>query len=117
MSTTNNVSGQEKISVRFPGISGSEANASAASLSEALQKIFIPRSLWVRNKDNPNTQDMGAVLTIILGSAPAAAIAAGMASWMKMRRVKVEIITADKSVNVSGDGADTAQIIESVFKK
>jgi hypothetical protein len=113
--TENNLT-EQKCSIKFIGISGNEANASAASLTEALRNIN-PSVIVARDKENPNTQDMGSVLNIVLGSAPAAAIAAGMAAWMRMRRVKVRVITAARTVDVSGDSADAAQIIESVFKK
>jgi hypothetical protein len=115
MSIENDPTHQE-VSIRFPGISGSKANASAASLRETLRNIN-PTVVVGRDKDNPNTQDMGAVLTVVLGSAPVAAIAAGVASWIKIHRVKVQIRTAEQSVDVSGDGADAARIIEAVFKK
>jgi hypothetical protein len=113
--TENNVT-ERKCSIRFLGVSGSEANASAGSLGAALQDIS-PSVIVARNKDNPNTQDLGMVLNIVLGSTPATAIAAGIAAWMRMHRVKVQIVTADKTVDVSGDSADAAKIIESVFKK
>jgi Effector Associated Constant Component 1 len=106
----------EKVSIRFPGVPGNEANGLATSLTEALRNLTPPVAVD-RFKDDPNTQDMGTVLTIILGSAPAAAIAAGMASWMRMRRVKVQITTNKETVEVSGDGANAAKIIESVFKR
>jgi hypothetical protein len=101
--TEDNVT-ERKCSIRFLGVSGREANIS-------------PSVIVARDKDNPNTQDLGTVLNIVLGSTPAAAIAAGIAAWMRMHRVKVQIVTSDKTVDVSGDSADTAKIIESVFKK
>jgi hypothetical protein len=113
--TEDNVT-ERKCSIRFLGVSGREANASAGSLADALQNIS-PSVIVARDKDNPNTQDLGTVLNIVLGSTPAAAIAAGIAAWMRMHRVKVQIVTSDKTVDVSGDSADTAKIIESVFKK
>jgi hypothetical protein len=107
---------ERKCSIRFLGISGSEANASASSLGDTLRDIS-PSVVVARDKDNPNTQDLGVVLNIVLGSTPAAAIAAGIAAWMRMHRVKVQVVTPDRTVEVSGDSADAAKIIESVFKK
>ncbi len=115
MATTPKVS-ERSCSIRFPEISGDRANVSASSLIESLRDID-PSLVVSRERDNPNAQDAGTVLTIILGSAPAAAVAAGLASWIRMKRVAVRITTADQSVDVSGDGANAARIIEAVFKK
>ena len=101
-------------SISFPENSGKEANDSAASLGEKLRDID-PSLTVSRDRVNPDTQDMGAILNIVLGSAPAAAIAAGLAAWIRMKRVKVRITTAERSIEVSGDGPDAARIIESVF--
>lgn len=106
----------QQISIRFPEVSSKEAGGLAAALREALldadQSVIIGRE-----KENPDAQDMGTILTIVLGSVPAATIAAGIASFMRLRRVKVHITTRDKSIEVSGDSADAAKIIQSALTK
>jgi hypothetical protein len=103
------------LSVTFPKESGHGANAAAVSLADALRDV--DSSLLVtRDKANPNTQDAGSILTIVLGSTPAAAIAAGIAAWIRLRRLVVRITTEDRSIEISGSSTDAAHVIESIFK-
>jgi hypothetical protein len=102
--------------ITFPEESGHNANSAAASLAEALKDLDA-RLIVSRVKGNPNTQDPGSILNIVLGSAPAAAIAAGMAAWIRMRRLVVRINTQDRSIEVSGSSTDAARVIESIFKQ
>jgi hypothetical protein len=108
--------GTPTFSITFPEESGHNANAAAASLAETLRDVDA--SLVVsRDKADPNTQDPGSVLTVVLGSAPAAAVAAGIAAWIRMRRLVVVITTQDRSIEVTGSGTDAAKVIESIFKR
>ena len=116
MSTADGGSIGTHFSLCFPDISGREANSFASSLTEKLRDIDASVAVS-RDKSNPDTQDMGAILNIVLGSAPAAAIATGLAAWIRIKRVKVRIMTDDRSIDVSGDGPDVAKIIGSVFSQ
>ena len=106
--------GTRTFSIAFPEESGHSANAAAASLAEALRDVDASIAVS-REKANPNTQDPGSILTIVLGSTPAAAVAAGIAAWIRMRRLVVRINTQDRSIEVSGSSKDAARVIESVF--
>jgi len=110
------IAGRPTFSISFPEESGQRANAAAASLADKLKDIDASLAVK-RDKPNPNTQDAGTILTIVLGSAPAAAVAGGIAAWIRMRRLVVRITTDDRSIEVSGSGTDAADVIESIFKR
>jgi hypothetical protein len=89
---------QQRFSITFPGESGHRANAAAASLGDAIRDVDA--SLLVhREKTNPNTQDAGSILTIVLGSAPVAAVAAGIAAWIRMQRLVIRIAAKGPRIN------------------
>jgi hypothetical protein len=67
--------------VSFPGVSEAEANKLAGSLKPALREAH--RSVSVESRrTNSESQDGGATLAIILGSAAVSAIAKGIADWL-----------------------------------
>ena len=115
MSTTRREPQQtQQFSVRFPNQSSRQAGELVATLSNVLRDLDGSLELS-REKSSPDTQDLGTILNIVLGSVPAATVAAGLAAFMRKKRVRVRIDTADRTVDVSGDSEDAARIIESVF--
>jgi hypothetical protein len=64
--TTEEAPSQDTFSITFPQESGHTANSAAASLSEAIRDIDPSLSV-TRQKSNPNSQDPGSLLTIVLG--------------------------------------------------
>ena len=103
--------GESPFIITFPGVSTAEANRYAASLAATLREV--DQELKVeQQRDRPDTQDFGATLAIILGTASVTALAKGVAAWMAHNRAKIQI-NADGTVIASGlDSPDAARIAE-----
>ena len=103
--------------ISFPGVSVAEANKLAGSLSPALRER--ERTISVeRRRANPESQDGGATLAIILGSAAVSAVAKGVAAWLARNSgTCIEIHAPDgTSVKVThASGQDTAQTVEAAL--
>jgi hypothetical protein len=103
--------------ISFPGVSDADANKLAGSLSPALRET--DRSVSVeRRRANAESQDGGATLAIILGSAAVSAVAKGIAAWLARNSgTTIEIHSSDgTSVKVRhASGHDTAQTVEAAL--
>ncbi|MCU1223070.1 MAG: hypothetical protein JWQ42_1163 [Edaphobacter sp.] len=103
--------------ISFPGISDAEANKLAGSLDPTLRST--DKSVAVkRERINPEAQDGGAILAIILGSAAVSSVAKGIAMWLARNSgTMIEIHRADgSSVKIKhASGHDTAQTVEAAF--
>ncbi len=102
----------EPFIITFPGASVAEANRYAADLGAALREI--DREIAVeQRRDREDTQDFGATLAIILGTAAATAIAKGVAAWLARHSGAKIQISADGTVLASNlDSGDAARIAE-----
>jgi hypothetical protein len=80
--------------IAFEGASTGEANVYASDLANAIRDI--DRAVEVRQtRERPETQDFGATLAIVLGSASASAIATGISHWLARHSgVRLEIKTS-----------------------
>lgn len=98
--------------ITFPGASTAEANRYAAELAVALREV--DQELRVeQERDRPDTQDFGATLLIVLGTASVTALAKGVASWLARHSGSRIQINSDGSVIASNlDSGDAARIAE-----
>ncbi len=102
--------------ISFPGTSTADANRFASALAQVIRES--DREVQVaQRRDQPDSQDFGATLAIVLGTASATAVAKGVAGWLARHSgAKIEI-TADGRVIASNlDSRDAARIAEA-FKK
>jgi hypothetical protein len=101
--------------ISFPGTSTAEANRLAAGLASAIRDAH--RDVKVEQKrDQPDTQDFGATLAVILGTASVTAVAKGVEAWLARHSGAKIQINKDGSVIASNlDSRDAARIAE-VFK-
>jgi len=67
--------------VSFVGASAADGNRFAGSLSDALRDLDSTIQVE-RVRERDNTQDFGASLAVILGTASAITLAKGIASWL-----------------------------------
>jgi hypothetical protein len=67
--------------VAFLHASAAEGNRLASSLQDCLRDTD-PDITVTREREQPDTQDFGASLALILGSASVTAIAKGIATWL-----------------------------------
>jgi len=104
------------IIISFPGASSAEANRYASGLAIAIRESDGEVRVAQR-RDQPDAQDFGATLAVILGTASATAVAKGVAAWLARHSgAKIEI-AADGSVVASNlESRDAARIAEA-FKR
>jgi hypothetical protein len=67
--------------ITFPESSTAEGNRLASTLADALRDVD-PNIVVDRVRERPDTQDFGASLALILGTAAATAVAKGIAAWI-----------------------------------
>jgi hypothetical protein len=108
--------GSDESRLEFPDVSGGAASNYAASLAKAVAALDPTARVAIQRKD-PNTQDAGSILTIILGSAPAAALATGIAAWIRKNRVTVRWTTQKESLDISGNADAAAKIVAAISRK
>lgn len=98
--------------ITFPGSSAGEANRYAADLSASIRNSdrYVKAE---QKRDRPDTQDVGTVVAVILGTASITEVAKGIASWLARHAgAKIQIST-DGSVFASNlDSSDAARIAE-----
>jgi Effector Associated Constant Component 1 len=99
--------------ISFPGVSDAEANKLAGSLSLVLRETDQSVSVGQR-RANPESQDFGATLAIILGTPALVAVAKGIATWLARNSgTNIEIHAPDgTSVKVThAGGCDIARTV------
>lgn len=104
---------QEDAIITFLSVSVAEANKLTDSLNRMIRET--DRNVSVeRRRTNPEAQDGGAMLAIILGSAAISAVAKGIAAWLAQHSgTMIEIQLPDgTSVKVKyASGHDTAETV------
>jgi hypothetical protein len=71
----------ESLIVTFPDVSTAEGNRLASTLADVLRDAD-PNILVDRQRERLDTQDFGATLAVILGTAAVTAVAKGIAAWL-----------------------------------
>lgn len=96
----------------FPGASSAEANRFASDLAAAIRDA--DRDVRVeQQRDRPDTQDLGVLLQVVLGSGSAVAIARGISFWLARHAGARIQIDKDGTVVASNlDSRDAARIAE-----
>jgi hypothetical protein len=94
--------------VSFPAADRASANQLARDLAATLQ--YETPSLEIEQvRDDPEAQDFGATLAIILGTAAAGKVAKGFADWVNRHHDATVVVTrrnpdgSSESITVSGD--------------
>jgi hypothetical protein len=107
---------QEPFIITFREASVAEANRYATDMAASLRDIDQNLSAEQR-RDRSETQDFGATVAIVLGTASATAVAKGVATWLARNSGAKIDITVDGNVIASNlDSRDAAKIAE-VFAK
>jgi hypothetical protein len=71
----------QELVLSFDGVSVADANRFAAELAEVLRDADEPIEA-TQTRDDPNSQDFGATLLLVLGSTAVVALAKGVAKWL-----------------------------------
>ena len=83
--------------------------ADAASMAQELRQILLDADSSVSTeliKADPNTQDLGSILAVILGAKAVVMVAKGISNYLKLRR------SASIRIKVSVAGAARASAID-----
>jgi hypothetical protein len=110
---------QESLTISFPNATLSEGNRLAGTLANALRDAD-PNIAVERQRERPDTQDFGATLGVILGTAAAAALAKGIAAWLARNSgARVEIRREGEVVFVGShlDSKDVPRIVEALSRE
>jgi hypothetical protein len=106
----------DELKITFPGATSAEANRFAGELRDVLRGV--DRNVSVdRIRDRPDTQDFGATLVLVLGTASATAIAKGLQSWLaRTNGARIQISRDGTVIAQNIESKDAAKIAEVVFK-
>lgn len=90
---------QPTLKISFPGQTAADAGILAAELEEEIQ--MAGEDVTVRRvRESPDSQDFGATLILILGTAAVTELAKGIAAWIKKKGATVEFTVGDKKLLV-----------------
>lgn len=109
---------RDPLIVSFPGVSVAEVNRFASTLAETLRDVD-PSIKVDRLRERADTQDLGATLALVLGTAAATEIAKGIRAWLARNSgARIEIRRNDEVVLVASylDSKDAPQIAEALSK-
>jgi hypothetical protein len=105
----------ESVTISFPKASAAEANQFASELADFL-KDREPGLNVEQVRERADTQDFGATLVLVLGTASVTALAQGIAAWLK-RSGTVLNIGADGAVRAKNiDGSNLEGIVRALKK-
>jgi hypothetical protein len=102
----------DQFKIGFVGTSSAQGNRYAESLLRTLRDVD-PAVQIERARTRQDTQDFGASLLLVLGTAAATAVAKGIANWMgRNSGARIEITTDGKVIGTDLDSRDVAKIAE-----
>ena len=105
--------------IRFGDADVAEANRLASTLAEALRDVD-PTILATQVRERQDTQDFGASLSVVLGTAAVTAVAKGIGAWLARNSgARIEIRQGDKVVLLAThlDSKDVPQIAAALALK
>jgi len=102
----------DQFKIGFVGASSAQGNQYAESLLRTLRDVD-PAVRAERARTREDTQDFGASLVVVLGTAAATAVAKGIASWMARNSgARIEITADGKVIGTNLDSRDVAKIAD-----
>jgi hypothetical protein len=109
----------ESLIISFGDASTAEGNRLASTLAEALRDVD-PSIVVDRKRERADTQDFGATLAVIVGTAAATALAKGIAAWLARNSgARIEVRRRGEVVLVAThlDSKDVPRIAEALSRK
>jgi hypothetical protein len=110
-----------EFTISFEGTSVAQANADAQSLETQINRAAPEVETTVRRTD-PNAQDFGASLVLVLGTPAMIALAKGIADWLRLRATATtKLKVCDKNGNViltvdAATSGDVRALVEGTLK-
>jgi hypothetical protein len=102
--------------VTFPASSSAEGNRFASSLADVLRDVD-PSIVIDRQRERLDTQDFGASLAVVLGTAAATAVAKGIGAWLARNSgTQIEIRRGVKPILSAThlDSRDVPKLVEAL---
>jgi len=106
---------KEALIIAFPDATAAEANRLAGTLADTLRDTD-PTVVVQRIRNRADTQDLGASLALVLGTAAVTAIAKGIAAWLARNSgAKMTIRCRGKVVIIEhADSKDLPRIVAAI---
>jgi hypothetical protein len=104
----------QEILVKFEGLDAAKANKAAVELRQRLLRIADPGTRIEIRKDDPNTQDLGATLVLVLGTPAIIALVKGIRDFIAKTGDAVVIETPNGRVVARGSAADNINVAKTV---
>lgn len=101
---------EHEIHVRFEGLNLASANKKSMELRQQLHQILKDNAHIETKKENPDTQDFGATLVLILGTPAILAALKGVRDFIAKSGDSVVIETAKGRVVARGSAANNIDI-------
>lgn len=105
---------EHEIHVRFEGLNLASANKKAIELRQQLLQILKDNARIETKKENPDTQDFGATLVLILGTPAILAAFKGIRDFIGKYGDSVVIETPDGRVVARGNAAKNIDVAKTV---
>jgi Effector Associated Constant Component 1 len=109
----------DSLIITFPDASTAEGNRLASTLADALRDVD-PKIVVDRQRERPDTQDFGATLAVVLGTAAVNALAKGIATWLARNSgARIEIRRKGKVVLLAThlDSKDVPRLAEALSRE
>jgi hypothetical protein len=88
-----------QITIQFPDVTDDLGNVYAEDLRTSLAESLDPGDWVERRRTNPDSQDFGATLVLVLGTTAITAIAEGIRTWLARNSgVSIDIVVGGKTV-------------------
>ena len=100
----------QELFVKFEGLDLGRANKAATEMRQYLLEIAGDNAQIEIRKDNPQTQDLGSVLVLVLGTPVLVAIAKGIRDFIAKSGDSVIIATPNGKVIARGSAASNIDI-------
>jgi hypothetical protein len=106
----------EQFEIRFEDKSLDDAGLAIANLQHELNQSAVDVSVAIK-KEDPNNQDFGATLILVLGTPAILAVAKGIASYLARHRGTISISKNGEVVATGISGDDAARIAEAFAQR
>src|SRR5579864_6770727 len=109
---------KQTYTVTFEGVSPSDANRYAEELRNALLDATADITVQ-RKRENPQAQDFGSSLVLILGTPAAAAVVTAVGSWLQMRKnASLSWKSADGEINIQNiSSKNVVELAQQILNK
>jgi len=104
------------ITIHFPDVTPDVGNVYAEDLRSSLEESLEAGGRLERRRSNPESQDFGATLVLVLGTSAVTAIAQGIRTWLARNSgVSIDIVVRGKVFRARNLGSQGVQELAKVL--